>query len=220
MPKQQTDDSFPAHGGVMGAEWKDCVVTVIDVIGIRSVAESEKGAASTMMRELYRLARSKMLDVASTSRIDHAYAWNDSVLLLAFLDGNAAFTSETLLQLSRFKLTVDQDIGRSYAICVKGQAFPELGGEESRENGNDSRCTVLKASSYAMANCFLIEKELKRHRADWYVDSRLLNAVTAQSFAKQHVALMPSKKKRCIHMFKGYLHGEHLADPTGAANRA
>lgn len=59
-----------------------------------------------------------------------------------------------------------------------------------------------------MANCFLIEKELGHHRADWYIDSRIATgADLPKPFASEMIDLLPKKEPRIIHMFKGHING-------------
>lgn len=52
---------------------------------------------------------------------------------------------------------------KSYAISMKGQAFPD---HESLDAGPDAdgRLRIIEASSWAMANCVEVEKELQRLR--------------------------------------------------------
>lgn len=66
------------------------------------------------------------------------------------------------------------------------------------------RAVVLKTSSWAMANCFLIEKDLGHHRADWYIDSRITDGVSLpKPFASETINLLPKKEPRTIDMFRG-----------------
>jgi hypothetical protein len=39
----------------MGLNWRDCIITVIDLAGVKKLASSN-GAASRLMRQLHRLA--------------------------------------------------------------------------------------------------------------------------------------------------------------------
>ena len=68
------------------------------------------------------------------------------------------------------------------------------------------RAVVLKTSSWAMANCFLIEKDLGHHRADWYIDSRISDgAGLPKPFASENIGLLPKREPRTIDMFNGQL---------------
>jgi hypothetical protein len=65
----------------MGAKWRDCIVTMIDLCGTTSLAHT--GRASTVMRRLHALV---IKEIGSLRAIDRAYTWNDSVLLLSYVD--------------------------------------------------------------------------------------------------------------------------------------
>ena len=65
----------------MGKEWRDCIVILIDLIDVRKLSQS--GKASEIMHSFHELIAQHMLSLAS---ISNAYAWNDSVLLLSYLD--------------------------------------------------------------------------------------------------------------------------------------
>ncbi len=68
------------------------------------------------------------------------------------------------------------------------------------------RAVVLKTSSWAMANCFLIEKDLGHHRADWYIGSRISDgAGLPKPFASENIGLLPKREPRTIDMFNGQL---------------
>lgn len=111
-------------------------------------------------------------------------------------------------ELDEFRFFLEQQCGASiYAICVQGLAFPQDIMAPAVFNGqvaHQPRAVVLKTSSWAMANCFLIEKALKHHRADWYIDSRITkDANLPASFASEKVELLPKSRARTIHMLKG-----------------
>ena len=57
-----------------------------------------------------------------------------------------------------------------------------------------------------MANCFAVEKELRAHKADWYIDSRVTRDVTmAEPFTTGDVEMLPRHKRRDIGMYNGDL---------------
>jgi hypothetical protein len=102
----------------------------------------------------------------------------------------------------RRKLT---PLGKNYAISMKGQAFPDL---ESRGVRPDEagRLHVIEASSWAMANCFEVEKKLGRHEMSWYVDSRIAKrAPSREPDLKRRIALPPTRGLRYIHMFRSWI---------------
>ena len=182
----------------MSEKWPDCVVTFLDIIDIRKLSEKKRGEASTKMRELHKLANE---ETVSMNRHSAIYAWNDSVLLLAPLTSDSNSVNEIFTEVSRFKKLVDKRIGKSYAICVKGRTFPE-----PLKSNLNPKFHALQTSSFAMANCFIIEKELGRYKAMWYVDSRL-KASVPKSFKTEKIKLLPdTKTEREILMFMDYFH--------------
>ena len=185
----------------MGENWPDCIVTLLDLAETKKLALAQEGRASRLMRQLHQVAgeafRSGMV------AHDGCYCWNDSILLLALWDGSLRSANRILIEASDLKKRVDTDIGTSYAISVKGRAFPI----ESNENLANARCVVLKSSSYAMGNCFLIETEARRRklRDDWYIDSRLKGAVIGRIVGLFRADLLPRRKQREILRIKGYI---------------
>lgn len=184
--------------------WPSCIVTAFDLAGTRTLASSGKG--SSAMIEMHNSAVEKIsygLPLHS-----HGYVWNDSVLLLSYMTEENWTTKAFISELDDFKSFIEQKCGAAmYAISVKGLAFPNQITKPAVFSGkieNHARVVVLKTSSWAMANCFLIEKSLKHYRADWYIDSRITNGANLpKPFASENVELLPKNKARCIHMFKG-----------------
>ncbi|MFW2276462.1 hypothetical protein [Burkholderia orbicola] len=189
-------------------EWLPCIVTMFDLIGTRRQAAS--GKASTAMRLLQERAVWKMNH--GMDNHSYCYVWNDSVLLLSYQSRPAVTRRRVLAELDECKQWLERECaGDLYAICVKGLAFPQ---DELRsptvdgEKRGPTRAVVLKTSSWAMANCFEIEKKLKHHRADWYIDSRITNDVELMPpFAFEDVELLPSAESRRVDMFRGSLFG-------------
>jgi hypothetical protein len=71
----------------MGSEWRDCIVVLIDLIDVKK--SSQSGIASQIMLRFHDIVARNITSLAS---IAHAYAWNDSVLVLAYVDqSNASF---------------------------------------------------------------------------------------------------------------------------------
>lgn len=171
---------------------------MIDIVGTKQLAANGKGLASTQMRKLHSLTMKFMVDSAPNHH--HAYAWNDSVLLLAYAPTGPATARKILAEAQSLKAKIEAELNcKAYAVCVRGQTFPQ-----AVQSGNE-RCTILQSSSFAMANCFAIEKELSSNRADWYVQYRLRSSVSAKPFATGEVKLLPSFKANKILMFKGGL---------------
>ena len=185
-------------------DWPPCIITAFDLIGTRSLSSSGRG--SEKMIEMHNRAVAKINHCLPLH--SHGYVWNDSVLLLSYTTEPASKRQELLAELSEFKSFLEQQCGVSmYAISVKGLAFPQdivapavFDGQVSQQ----PRAVVLKTSSWAMANCFLIEKELGHHRADWYIDSRITEGVSLPApIASEAITLLPKREQRTIHMFKG-----------------
>lgn len=188
-------------------DWPSCIITAFDLAGTRNLAASGNG--SSAMIELHNHAVAKInhgLPLHS-----HGYIWNDSVLLLSYMTEPNWSKRAFVAELDDFRSFLEQQCGASiYAISVKGLAFPQGIMAPAVFNGqiaNQPRAVVLKTSSWAMANCFLIEKALKHHRADWYIDSRITkDANLPAPFASEKVELLPKNQARTIHMFKGHIH--------------
>jgi hypothetical protein len=181
----------------MGKAWRDCIVTLIDVSGTKKAADP-----ATLMRRLHAMVASEKPKLSS---IDHSYAWNDSVLLLSFVDRTGSY-SLSMQDAETLKRRIDCYVAKSYAIAVKGQAFPP--GIIGVQKG----VTVIKASSWAMANCFEVEQESRRRRwlKPWYVDIRIARQIqTSQGFEEMEVPSMLGaggrRRPRKIRAYCGYL---------------
>jgi hypothetical protein len=199
------------------AGWRECIVTLIDVVGVKKLAKRPDTRASDLMRAIHHLVLDEMtngLPAHST-----AYVWNDSVLLLAYLNSSAGAAEVILREADALKRQLDA-LARgshaqiSYAISVQGQVFPDPGGLEPRgvPTEKEVRTVVIKASSYAMANCFLIEEHLgKNSRKPWYLDSRLAIGLKTDRgpILKQKLKLLPGGKERNVYAYAGYLWGSN-----------
>jgi len=189
--------------------WPPCIVTVLDIAGIKSNAFTGKG--SEIMLRVHGYAVDKINHGLPLHR--NGYVWNDSILLLTYNTETALIRRTVLEELDDFKSSLELACGVStYAISVMGRAFPEVEGVGASLDSpalGQHRAIVIKASSWAMANCFLIEKQLGRHRADWYIDSRVLSGIKLSiQKVSNRINLLPKNKKRTIHMYKGRLFGQ------------
>lgn len=180
----------------MGKVWHDCIIVLIDLVGARERADC--GLASNQMRALHRTIV-REIETGNYSFV-HAYAYNDSVLTMSFVDKTSESFAKAMRDADALKKQVDR-IQTSYAIAVKGRAFPsELG------SSKHAPVTVIEASSWAMANCFEIEKELRRLRKSWYLDSRIAKRLQLSQLSQKHrVKMYPSGSERAVHVFNGYL---------------
>src|SRR3989338_277990 len=185
-------------------EWPPCIITVLDLVGTSGNAPNS--VATQLMLKMRKFIVDKIN--VGLSNHSHAYVCNDSILLLSYITSPDQSRRSVLMELSGFKQALEQHCGvRSYAISVQGLAFPKDSQLEPVTHGNESRVVVLKTSSWAMANCFAIEKSLKKMRADWYIDSRITKDIQLPAlFASKKVRLLPENKFRIINMYKGYLH--------------
>lgn len=189
-------------------DWSRCVLTAFDLAGIKNLAAS--GKASSVMMNLHSHAVGKInhgLELHS-----HGYVWNDSVLLLSYMTEPNWSKRNFFAELDGFRTSLQNACGMPvYGISVQGRAFPQDTLASAIFNGQialQPRAIVLKTSSWAMANCFLIEKALgNKHRADWYIDSRItVGANLPTPFASEEVDLLPRDESRIVHMFKGSIY--------------
>jgi hypothetical protein len=184
------------------SEWKDCIVVLIDLIGVKKRALAGDSSASTLMRSFHDLVRRMM--GSDLGALDHAYVWNDSVLLLAYVDERPETYEQAIRAADKLKRKVDITAS-CYAIAVKGLAFPLNADPDS------TRVTVISASSYAMANCFEIEAQVRSRKLQkaWYIDTRVAKKVRAAR-APQWVTvpLLPGGKSRRVYVHDGYLWSE------------
>ena len=157
------------------------------------------------MRRLHKMVQ-REISVGYLHSTERAYVWNDSVLLLAYVGRNKQRYERALRDADNLKRKIDA-VGQSYAIAVKGMAFPPAAENEVPQ---DSKFVYIESSSYAMANCFVIEehfkKKKKRGQFSWYIDDRIVKEVSAPSSAspREEIRLFP-KRKGLVHCYDGYL---------------
>lgn len=189
----------------MGKNWRNCIVTLIDIVGVRSQAQNSTG--SRIMLDLHRKVLTEIRD--NKYSFIHTYIYNDAVLILSYVDRTKDSFQIAMHDADRLKKRIDEiddNPRKSYAIAVKGQAFPNV----HYETGTSvtTPVTIIETSSWAMANCFEIEKEMKNLciKKPWYVDERIARKIqTEQEYEKHAVSLYPSSQPRNIYCFKGYL---------------
>ncbi len=192
------------------SEWKNSIVTYMDLIGIKGSADEGGSHATDLMRKMHSLVEGTMNHAMSNH--DHCYIWNDSVLLLSHIESPYRHASETeiLKEADSLKKKIDE-ICSCYAISVKGQIFPDepfpRAAVFNGQIAEQPRVVRLKASSYAMGNCFIIEERLGgKLKKPWYVDSRIAKKLdTKQSLTKHSVKMLPKNKRREIYVYEGYL---------------
>ena len=190
------------------SEWHHCIVSYIDLIGIKDLLIARKSGAIDMMEGLHQVVHKQFSN--SMHYHECAYSWNDSVILLAYLDKHPANYESIMKEVNQLKQDINT-ICNSYAICVKGMAIPAFLGFSGEvilgDGSNQPRHTYIRTSSMALANCFAIEEHLgKKHNKPWYVDSRIVRYIdTHQAYEKDKVAMLPDMTERTIHIYNGDL---------------
>jgi hypothetical protein len=177
--------------------WRNCVVALIDLAGTKRETAKGNGRGSTLMRKFHNLVVGTL---RQRQHIAHAYVWNDSVLLLAYVAGRPGEYEDLFQELDILKQRIGA-LNRCYGIAVKGQAFPP-------DNPDiPSHVTVIRASSYAMANCFAIEQvaRTKRLRGDWYIDGRIVHHVPSLVRGQEMFTLpmQPTLRSRRVYVHYG-----------------
>ena len=186
-----------------GAGWTPCIVTVFDLIGTRK--QTLSGTGSKLMLRMHCSAAERIRNGMPMHK--QGYIWNDSILLLSEKASTIKERLDVLFELEAFKLELEAECGAGlYAISVKGKTFPPVKLPPAENPEDEDRAIILKTSSWAMANCFAIEQTLGKHRADWYLDSRLTRGLKLPPiFRSEPIELLPDNEAREIHMFKGRL---------------
>ena len=192
------------------SNWTRSILTYIDLIGVKDSAMAPDGRATDLMRRMHTLVSGKVSH--GMPNHDHCYIWNDSVLLLAYLDltpKGKKHEADVIKEADALKKDIDQ-ICESYAIAVKGLVFPDEAIDHidvfQRQIADQPRVIKLKTSSYAMGNCFLIEKQLRHLKRHWYIDSRIAEHLsTDQALTKHTVEMLPGNQPREVYVYSGYL---------------
>lgn len=198
---------------------RPCIVGFLDINGIRLDIQQNKPTAIQAMDSLERTA----YGYASQDQgwYDGLYVWNDSALVVTYLDVYGRTVLSTFRSLHEFKAKLSQSLGLKrdnnvsiYAICVKGMAFvPELDGVRANipaAGSTESKYVYVRASSMALANCFEIETKLgRKHLKEWYVDERIYRDCPAIVRAKlktvDELEMYPDMEKRKVYMGSGPL---------------
>jgi len=173
----------------------------MDVIGVRRLLDAGKPDAVAAMKQVHHAVATAKIHYSRNTEI---CVWNDSVLIHSIVSESDNSYVEAMRPLAILKATVDT-IRPSFAICVKGQSLrsPNIPVTKSRRS---FRFIYLSASSLALTNCFEVEKALKHHRKDWYIDARIMrrikSSLSRDGDATEKVSLYPRDTCRTFHMFK------------------
>jgi hypothetical protein len=155
------------------------------------------------MRRLHKVASNELRK--GFPSIAYAYVWNDSVLLLSYVEQQKDGSFERAMRdADKLKRKIDT-VGKSYAIAIKGRAFPVVSNMFGFKYG--PRVEVLRTSSWAMANCFEVQRKLRDLKAEWYVDERISQKVQIgrHHCGKRSISMFPSGEERSVFAFGGYL---------------
>jgi len=185
------------------ADLRDCIVSYIDMTGITPLLTKRSGEAVHVMRKMHEAVSCAVLQVPAHEEV---CLWNDSVLMVGFVTESRTSYRTLMEEVCAMKQIIDS-IQRSYAICVKGKAFPGPQSESQERHGgaDQPRLVYLQASSLAFANCFVIEQRARQAgwRWDWYIDNRIRTRLSLRhGHDAQHVELHPRSNFRQIHMYK------------------
>jgi hypothetical protein len=180
--------------------WADCIVSLLDLVGIKKLVAEGGPKGSRAMLDFHRLLQVETSD--GLRHHQHVYVWNDSALLLALIDNRHIHFEPIMKEVDDLKKQIDIR-WPCYAISVKGKTFPTPSAKNI-----DGKFIFLRASSYAFANCFTIEKELGgKYRKPWYVDIRIAKHIRTsnRSNMRRMIKLMPYSRPRYIYMYDTYL---------------
>jgi len=180
------------------SNFRDCIVSFIDLNNISDILTRRSAKGVRLMRDLHELVSERVVQLTAHEEVCF---WQDSVLLLAFVDSTKASFRKAMHDVTSLKNAIDA-LHPCHAICVKGQSFPipNIHCHRSRP-----RAIYLSASSLAFSNCFEIEGKLKKRQADWYIDSRIAaKIVTRSPDYTDQITLLPARNPpRDILVFRG-----------------
>lgn len=184
-------------------DWKHCIVSYIDLIDVKKELDAQKHRGISMMKQLHQI----VYEQVNSSMAHHAYAysWNDSVILLAYLNGQPKPFEPIMREVNELKQRIN-DFCRCYSIDVKGMAIPEpIQFHNQVIPGSivdQSRHVYIKASSMALANCFTIEAELGKYKKSWYVDSWIAEEIDIdQRPLIRRITMLPTRRPRRVFMY-------------------
>jgi hypothetical protein len=191
-----------------------CVVILLDLVGMKGLLadDNKRRQAIDAMEALDRVCNDFS---RNRQHIDHVYCWNDSVLLLAYLQSYDADLSALAIEVSRFKESVDTQCHRnSFIAMVKGKSFMpndlQFRVPVPREGSQDPVYHYLLASSMAFANCEKLVKKFRKDHHDWYVDQRIRDQLSQELqgrlIERGRFKAFPRMKVRKVYTAEGYLH--------------
>jgi len=183
-----------------------CIVTFMDLIDVKKIINDDSRRAVELMQNFHQVVYGQINN--SMPKHQHAYTWNDSVLLVARIDENLSQYKLIMKEADELKKRIDE-VCECYAISVKGMSFSEpclFAGHQFKGQIDQPKFVFLKSSSYAFSNCFEIEKKLKKHEKSWYLDERIFTKINiSKPTLDESVSMLPSGTKRKIYMYDRYL---------------
>jgi hypothetical protein len=196
----------------------ECIVSYIDLIGIKDRLESDSRADSqeaiSIMQRMYHTVYSFANNSMKEHR--HVYYWNDSALMVAEPEDLQAYRG-IMQEVNLLKRQIDS-IQKCFVVSMKGRAFPEpLAHGGYAFTGSDfsqPKAVFIRASSLAFANCFAVEafggKLDLEPRPTWYIDKRIVDNLhdSPQPSRTEMLELFPRKTPREICMYDRYLYAD------------
>jgi hypothetical protein len=178
--------------------FQDCIVSFLDLNNLSTLLDQKSAHGVKVMRALHQLVTDRAHTLTSHEEVCF---WQDSVLLLASVDVTRQSYQRAMSNVATLKDAIDT-LHPCHAVSVKGQSFPAPSRPPSTRK--PPRTIYLAASSLAFSNCFTIEGQLKRHKADWYIDSRIIGKIKSRHADEiESVILLPRNVSRKIHVFRG-----------------
>jgi len=178
----------------------------MDLIGFGKLIENNSLNAVEIMQRFHQTVYNQIN--VNMNNHNHAYTWNDSVLIVASIDEKYSGLSEIMKEVDSLKKKIDE-VHKCYAISVKGMSFsgPSIwGGHQYVGQMDQPKFVFLKASSYAFSNCFEIEKKLKIKKKSWYLDKRIGSRInTDKIYDEESINMLPSGNPRPVYLYDGYL---------------
>jgi hypothetical protein len=179
------------------SDFQDCIVSYLDLNDVERILSRQSRHAVRMMRDLHALLANYAGSLWAHAEICF---WQDSVLLLGFVDETSDSYRRVMSDVVRLKEVIHR-MHPCHGVCVKGQSFPA---QQIPPRANGPRVVYLSASSLAFSNAFQIERELHQRGVDWYIDSRIVKRCKFRAAdACKHVKLLPTNAGRKIHLYCG-----------------
>ena len=182
--------------------YKECIVSYIDLIDLKKTINNPNHAVE-IMGQVHQTVYSQISNDMPLH--SYAYSWNDSVLLLAYINNRSSDFNGIIKEVVDLKRKIDQ-VRSCYTICMKGLVFPSpfqyAGAVYDSPQPEQPRHVFIKASSIAFANCIEIEKCLGKFRKAWYIDESIAKELNSSNpCLHKKIKLLPNNEEKIIYMF-------------------